>query len=132
MHADNTYSGASWVRNLPKLSSKKLGVCDKTFNHRLGNLAAIDVMVQEMMQKLEDYGILNNTFVVYTTDNGMIGSSSVAVFPADVLRLPHRQPSTTAWQALSLRRRCQHPTLDQGTWCGEACQLHDHQQPHRQ
>ncbi|KAK5173343.1 uncharacterized protein LTR77_002024 [Saxophila tyrrhenica] len=63
-------SGASWVRNLPKLSEKKLDICDKTFEDRLGNIAAIDDMVSTLVQKLDDYGILNNTYILYTSDNG--------------------------------------------------------------
>ncbi len=58
------------MKNLPKLSAKKLEVGDKTFQDRLGNIAAIDDMVGELIQKLDDHGILNNTFVVYTSDNG--------------------------------------------------------------
>jgi N-acetylglucosamine-6-sulfatase len=37
---------------------------------RLGNIAAIDDMVAELIQKLDDHNILDNTYVVYTSDNG--------------------------------------------------------------
>jgi N-acetylglucosamine-6-sulfatase len=63
-------SGASWVSKLPKLNEKKLKNCDKTFGHRLGNIAAIDDMVGELVQRLDDHGILNNTYIIYTSDNG--------------------------------------------------------------
>jgi membrane-anchored protein YejM (alkaline phosphatase superfamily) len=56
------------------LSSQKLGVCDATFNHRLGNIAAIDEMVADLIQQLDDHGILDNTYVVYTSDNGKPGT----------------------------------------------------------
>lgn len=63
-------SGASWVYDFPRLDSKQIEVCDSTYYHRLGNIAAIDVMVQQLIERLDHYGILNNTYIVYTTDNG--------------------------------------------------------------
>lgn len=67
------------MRNLPKLSSRKLEVCDKTYADRLGNIAAIDDMVATLIQRLEDHGLLDNTFVVYTSDNGFhIGNHRLA------------------------------------------------------
>lgn len=63
-------SGASWVYNLKQLNDKKVQVCEKTHQHRLGNIAAIDVMVSELIAKLDDHGILDNTYVIYTSDNG--------------------------------------------------------------
>jgi arylsulfatase A-like enzyme len=64
------HSGASWVRKLPKLDSKQLEICDKTYSDRLANIAAVDDMVGELINKLDDYGILNNTYIFYTSDNG--------------------------------------------------------------
>ena len=63
-------SGSSWVYDLPQLSRKKVQVCDKTHQHRLGNIAAVDVMVSELIAKLDNHGILDNTYVIYTSDNG--------------------------------------------------------------
>lgn len=63
-------SGASWVRNLPKLTDKQVAAADKVHAHRLGNLAAIDDMVGEFIQKLDHHGILDNTYIIFTTDNG--------------------------------------------------------------
>ena len=63
-------SGSSWVSNLPKLNDNQLATCDDTHHHRLGNIAAIDEMVSQLIQKLDDHGILDNTYVIYTSDNG--------------------------------------------------------------
>lgn len=63
-------SGASWVKDMPKLDDKGIETCDKTHRHRLGNVYAVDAMVGELIQKLEDHGILDNTYIVYTSDNG--------------------------------------------------------------
>ena len=55
---------------MPKLSDKEVAKLDKIYAHRLGNIAYIDDMVGELLQRLEDHGVLDNTYVVYTTDNG--------------------------------------------------------------
>ena len=47
-------SGSSWVYNMPKLDDKQLDTCEDTHHHRLGNIAAIDEMVSELIQKLDD------------------------------------------------------------------------------
>ena len=66
----NEPSGASWVHNLPKLNDHQIHVCDKTHAHRLGNIAALDEMVASLVQRLEHHGLLNNTYIIYTSDNG--------------------------------------------------------------
>lgn len=43
---------------------------DGFYRSRLQVLAGIDDMVGELVAALDDYGILDNTYVVYTTDNG--------------------------------------------------------------
>lgn len=48
-----------------------LGHLDKIYYHRLGNMAYIDDMVGSLIDKLDEHGMLDNTYIVYTTDNGM-------------------------------------------------------------
>lgn len=63
-------SGASWVYNLDKLNDHQINKCDKTYFHRLGNIAGIDDMVLAFIERLDAHGILDNTYVIYTSDNG--------------------------------------------------------------
>jgi arylsulfatase A-like enzyme len=63
-------SGASWVRGLPKMSASDVADGDKVHVGRLQNLAGIDTMVAKMIDKLKHYDILDNTYIIYTTDNG--------------------------------------------------------------
>ena len=64
------FSGASWVYDLPQLGPGALARGDAIYAARLGNLAAIDDMVANIVGRLDDHGILENTYIIYTTDNG--------------------------------------------------------------
>lgn len=63
-------SGASWVKKLPRLTTAQVNTGDKQYRARLGNLAALDVMVSEILTKLDEEDLLDNTYIIYTTDNG--------------------------------------------------------------
>ena len=63
-------SGASWVWNLPRLTTKQVVSADNIHVHRLENIAAIDDMVASLISKLKDKNLLDNTYVIYTSDNG--------------------------------------------------------------
>lgn len=68
-------SGASWVYNQSQLTDKNIEFCDNWHYHRIANVAAIDDMVSQLINKLDEHGILDNTYVIYTSDNGFhIGS----------------------------------------------------------
>ena len=63
-------SGASWVHKLEKLNDNEVGMCDKMHVQRLRNINAIDHMVGLMLKKLQKHKILDNTYIIYTSDNG--------------------------------------------------------------
>ena len=64
---------------LDQLNDKQLAMLDKTYYHRLANIAYIDDMVASLINKLESKGILENTYIIYTTDNGTMSSSVMQV-----------------------------------------------------
>lgn len=43
---------------------------DHFFRQRLRALQAVDELVDGLVSRLQDYGILNNTYIVYSSDNG--------------------------------------------------------------
>lgn len=43
---------------------------DEIQEHRFESLLAVDEMVQAIVSKVERTGKLNNTFLIYTSDNG--------------------------------------------------------------
>lgn len=63
-------SSVNWIADLPKLNSTILEYNDEYQRLRLRSLMAVDELVGEVVQRLEDEGLLDNTYVFYTSDNG--------------------------------------------------------------
>ncbi|KAJ5114357.1 alkaline-phosphatase-like protein [Penicillium alfredii] len=63
-------SGASWVKQLKKLDSKTLKENDDVYRRRLQALQAVDDMVENTVAKLKEHNMLDNTYIIYTSDNG--------------------------------------------------------------
>ncbi|OLN87349.1 Arylsulfatase 3 [Colletotrichum chlorophyti] len=63
-------SGASWVRKQPKLSKENVAANDDFYRNRLRALQAVDELVDSVVARLEEYGILDETYIFYTSDNG--------------------------------------------------------------
>jgi arylsulfatase A-like enzyme len=60
----------AWVRDLPQLSAEQLALIDARYQRRLRSLLAVDAMVAALVETLRDTGALENTYVVFTSDNG--------------------------------------------------------------
>lgn len=63
-------SGVNWVKNLPRQSQENIDFNDHFYRERLRALQAVDEIVDGVITRLGEYGILDNTFVVYSADNG--------------------------------------------------------------
>ena len=63
-------SGVSWVRELPKLNQTLIDYHDEFQRSRLRALQSVDEMVGALVESLEKKNLLDNTYVIYTTDNG--------------------------------------------------------------
>ncbi|KAL8820049.1 MAG: hypothetical protein Q9223_001655 [Gallowayella weberi] len=63
-------SGANWVRRLPRQSTAQVDYNDEFYRSRLRALQAVDELVDDFFTLLDNYGILDNTYVFYTSDNG--------------------------------------------------------------
>lgn len=63
-------SGASWLLNLPHQNQTMVDGFDDLYRRRIRCVAGLDDMVGELISALERHGILENTHVIYTTDNG--------------------------------------------------------------
>ncbi|KAI1171766.1 Arylsulphatase [Nemania sp. FL0916] len=65
-----TPSGVYWVRDLPRLNQTHVDANDLYYRQRLQALQAVDEMIEAIVQKLEEHDMLDNTYIIYTTDNG--------------------------------------------------------------
>ncbi|KAH7235071.1 alkaline-phosphatase-like protein [Fusarium solani] len=62
--------GVSWVKELPRLNDTVIAYNDEYQRARLRALQSVDEMVETMIKKVEAAGQLDNTYIIYTTDNG--------------------------------------------------------------
>ena len=63
-------SGVSWIRKLPRQSDEVVAYNDHYYRERLRTLQAVDELVEGIVQRLESYGVLDNTYILYSSDNG--------------------------------------------------------------
>ncbi|KAJ4357147.1 uncharacterized protein N0V89_001722 [Didymosphaeria variabile] len=63
-------SGASWISKLKKLNDTVIDFHDEWHVGRLQSLQSVDELIDEVFQRLEHYNLLDNTYVIFTSDNG--------------------------------------------------------------
>ncbi|KAL7797221.1 alkaline-phosphatase-like protein [Trichoderma ceciliae] len=63
-------SGVSWVSKLSKLNDTVIDYNDEYQRLRLRSLQAVDEIVESVVTRLDQAGVLGNTFIFYTSDNG--------------------------------------------------------------
>ncbi|KAI8357724.1 alkaline-phosphatase-like protein [Mortierella sp. GBAus27b] len=60
----------SWIGQLPRLNQSEVDRIDAKYRARLQSLQATDELVERLVKRLKHNGQLDNTYIVYTTDNG--------------------------------------------------------------
>jgi N-acetylglucosamine-6-sulfatase len=81
----------SWVRALPLLTTTQIADIDKLYRKRRQSLLAVDEMVENIINTLEAKGELDNTFIIFTSDNGYhqgqhrLESGKMTAFEEDLL-----------------------------------------------
>jgi N-acetylglucosamine-6-sulfatase len=60
-----------WVRNIPRLSSAQISDLTEFYRKRLRALQSVDEMVLRLVNALDAEGELSNTYIVFTSDNGI-------------------------------------------------------------
>jgi arylsulfatase A-like enzyme len=63
-------SGVNWVRNLPRQSQENVDFNDHFYRNRLRALQGVDEIVDGVVTRLEENGLLESTYILYSTDNG--------------------------------------------------------------
>lgn len=83
----------AFIRNLSRLSPEQIAAMEDEYRRRLRSLQAVDDMVEILVRTLDDVGELDNTYIVYSSDNGFhLGSHRLPAgkdFPYDEdIRVP--------------------------------------------
>jgi N-acetylglucosamine-6-sulfatase len=60
-----------WIRDTPQLTTGQIETLKEQHRDRLRSLRDVDEMVVDILKLLDDRGELDNTYVVFTTDNGL-------------------------------------------------------------
>jgi N-acetylglucosamine-6-sulfatase len=61
----------AWVRNKSRLSSTEISNLTEFYRKRLRALQSVDEMVGRLVNTLSETGELSNTYIVFTSDNGI-------------------------------------------------------------
>ena len=59
-----------WIRKLPRLSDAKIANIDNRAEKRAETLQALDDLVAGIVGRLADRGVLSNSYIFFTSDNG--------------------------------------------------------------
>ena len=60
----------NWIRQLPRQNETQLEYNDEFYRSRLRALQAVDELVEDIVELLQAHSILDNTYLIYTSDNG--------------------------------------------------------------
>ncbi|KDE06712.1 hypothetical protein MVLG_03058 [Microbotryum lychnidis-dioicae p1A1 Lamole] len=69
-HNPSFPSGASWVRQLERLNQAHVEYIEEFYRQRLRSLQAVDELVEAVVDELEKNNKLDDTIIIYTSDNG--------------------------------------------------------------
>jgi len=59
-----------WIQSLRRFSSDDIANIDQRHENRVESLQAVDDLVADVVRTLGEQGVLSNTFIVFTSDNG--------------------------------------------------------------
>jgi N-acetylglucosamine-6-sulfatase len=59
-----------WIRSRPLLDSHKIAQLDIRYEDRVESLQAVDDLVEGVVNKLRNTGVMRNTYIFFTSDNG--------------------------------------------------------------
>jgi arylsulfatase A-like enzyme len=60
----------AFIRQLPPLEPKQIAYLEFEYRRRIASLQAIDDMVEDIVEALREVGQLDDTYIIYSSDNG--------------------------------------------------------------
>jgi N-acetylglucosamine-6-sulfatase len=83
----------AFMQTIPLMDQSKIDKATNLYRRRAETLLAVDDMVQAIMKELGSYGIKDNTYIIFTSDNGWFDgehrkASSKFLLYEEALRVP--------------------------------------------
>lgn len=69
----------SWVRQIPLLTASDIAAADNLQRFRLRSVRAVEDQLQQVLTALAETGRLENTYLIFTSDNGLLMGQHRAV-----------------------------------------------------
>jgi N-acetylglucosamine-6-sulfatase len=60
----------AWIRDNPPLNPDQIALAEDLYRKRLQSMLAVDDMIGQLVETLKESGELDNTYLVFTSDNG--------------------------------------------------------------
>lgn len=60
----------SWIGKLSQLNESSISYIDKYYRARLQALQGVDEIVEQVVKQLDEAGLLDDTYIIFTSDNG--------------------------------------------------------------
>ncbi len=102
----DTPSGTSWLLKIPQLNHSEITRNDNVYRQRLRALQSVDDLVNGTIAYLEKYNLMDNTYIIYSSDKFVCHVQIHATLLANISqRLSYKPTSPTTRKELPLRRR---------------------------
>lgn len=110
-------SGVNAVWELERLGEANLGYFEEFYRRRQRALKSVDDLVGTVVRTLEEEGVLEETVIVYSSDNvgletvpalGLLWGGFLLTWRIPSVGIPYRQPSAPGRENAMLRGRHQH------------------------
>jgi len=75
----NVADKPSWVRQIPLLTAGEIAAADNLQRFRLRSLRAVEEQIAEVLRALDETRRLENSYVIFTSDNGLLMGQQRAV-----------------------------------------------------
>ncbi|KAF7553217.1 hypothetical protein G7046_g7166 [Stylonectria norvegica] len=63
-------SSVNWISKLKKFNDSSIAYIDEYYRARLQALQGVDEIIDQVVQQLDNAGLLDETYIIYTSDNG--------------------------------------------------------------
>ena len=124
----NVSDKPAFIRNRRPLSEREIKRIDRWFSHRLASLLAVDEGIEQIVDTLERTGELDNTYILFTADNGWLeGEHRLAFQKTHLYEESGRIPMIVAGPNVARGATVQEPTSNVD-WAATILDLADAEQ----